>query len=193
MTGAVTGGEGVLTTGVTEDPVHPGPQLPRVSASGAAAGEVPVVLELTHPIRVAEAVILIVEIVGGDLCAPGDVHHCPADKSKVVSGEADCVGLAGVIDDGAGGEEALDVYVLVLVLPDDVGVGVDDPDHPHHKGPGKMAQSAKHPDERDHSLLSICGLMRVFLSMIHQHVDLLPSLLVIVLEPQESEDYDGIV
>ena len=193
MTGAVTGGEAVLTTGVTEDPVHPGPQLTRVSASGAAAGEVPVVLELTDPVRVAEAVILIVEVVGGDLSPPGDVHHCPADKSQVVSGEADCVGLAGVVDDGAGGEEALDVYVLVLVLPDDIGVGVDDPDHPHHKGPGEMAQSAKHPDEGDNSLLGICRLMRVFLSVIHQHVDLLPSLLVIVLEPQESEDHDGIV
>lgn len=193
MTRALTGGEAVLTTGVTEDPVHPGPQLPRVSASGAAAGEVPVVLELGDSVRVAEAVILIVEVVGGDLCPPGDVHHGPTDESEVVRGEADCVGLAGVIYDGAGGEEALDVYVLVLVLPDDIGVGVDDPDHPEYKGPGKLAQSAEHPDEGHHSLLSICRVMRIFLSVIHQHVDLLPSLLVIVLEPEEPEDHDGIV
>ena len=120
MTGAVTGGEGVMTTGLTEDPVHPSPQLPRVSTSGAAAGEVPVVLELTDPVRVAETVVLIVEVVGGDLCSAGNVHHCLADKPEVVCGEANCVGLAGVVDDGAGGKEALDVHVLILVLPDDI-------------------------------------------------------------------------
>ena len=193
MPGAVTGGEGVLTTGGAQDPVHPGPQLPRVSTSGTGAGEVPVVLELTDPVGVAEAVILVVEVVGGDLRAPGDVSHRPADEPEVVCGEADCVGLAGVVDDGAGGEEPLDVHVLVLVLPDDVGVGVYDPDNPQHEVPGELTQSAKHPDERDHSLLGICCLLSVVFSVIHQHVNLLPSLLIIVLEPEESEDHDSII
>ena len=193
MTGAVTGGEGVLTTGLAEDPVHPGPQLPRVSTSGAAAGEVPVVLELTHPVRVAETVILIVEVVGGDLRPAGNVHHRLADKPEVVCCKANCVGLAGVVDDGAGGKEALDVHVLVLVLPDDVGVCVNDPYHSQHKGPRELTQSAEHPDEGNHSLLGICRLLRIFFSVIHQHINLFPSLLVIVLQPEKSEDHDGIV
>ena len=193
MTGSLTRGEAVLTTGGTQDLVHTCPHLPGVITSGTGAGEVPVVLELTDPVGVAEAVILIVEVVGGDLRTLGDVLHCPADEPEVISGEADCVGLAGVVDDGAGGEETLDVHVLVLVLPDDVGVGVYDPYNPQDEVPGELTQSAKHPDERDHSLLGICWLLSIVFSVIHQHVNLLPSLLIIVLEPEESEDHDGIV
>ena len=61
--------------------------------------KMPVIKELIGPVAVPKEVILIIQIVGGDLLSSPDVNHGPADKLEVVRGEADGVSLTRVIDD----------------------------------------------------------------------------------------------
>ena len=72
--------------------------------------------------------IVIVEIVGGDLLPRLDRDHGPTGEGEVVVGETDGVGGAGVVQDGHDGKQSLDVGVLVGILTDDVGVGVKNTD-----------------------------------------------------------------
>ena len=44
----------------------------------------PVIKELIGPVAVPKEVILIIQIVGGDLLTGPDVHHGPTDELEVV-------------------------------------------------------------------------------------------------------------
>ena len=142
-----------------------------VSPPLALAAEVPVVLELVRPVGVAEGVVLVVQVVGGHLLARADVHHGAAHEPHVLRSEADRVGAAGVVDDGADREQALsrvtdhnaatyhvyqhhlDVDVLGPVLGDDVRVGVDDAEDAEDERPGELGEAAVDADEGDDPLL----------------------------------------
>ena len=49
----------------------------------AVAAEVPVVLQLVRPVGVAEGVVLVVQVVGGQLLPRPDVHHGAAHEPHV--------------------------------------------------------------------------------------------------------------
>ena len=94
--------------------------------------KMPVIKELIGPVAVPKEVILIIQIVGGDLLTSPDVHHGSADELEVVRGEADGVCLTGVIDDGACGKESLYIHILVGVLSNNIRIGINDTNHPEN-------------------------------------------------------------
>ena len=69
--------------------------------------------------------VVIVEIVCGQFFSFLDVCHCPAGECEVVPGKADCVGCAGMVDDGGDGEQSLEVNILVWVLTNYVRIGIN--------------------------------------------------------------------
>ena len=78
--------------------------------------------ELRCPVTEAVAVVVVVKVVSRQLATFLDVNHCSADELEVVRGEADGVGVAGMIDDGRDGEQSLDVDVPVWILSNDISV-----------------------------------------------------------------------
>ena len=70
--------------------------------------------------------VLVVEVVGGQLLPLLDVCHCSADKAEVLPGKADGVCCARVVNDGGHREQSLKVNILVWVLTNYVRICIND-------------------------------------------------------------------
>ena len=85
----------------------------------------------------------------------------------------------------------LDVDVPGCVLPDDVGIGVYDPQHMSDLLLSEL-KLANVDDEVDHPAEHLVLSVRA-LSVVHQDVKHLPGSWVILLEPEHPEGHDGVV
>ena len=49
------------------------------------------------------------------------------------------------------------------------------------------------PDKCDHILITSGDILKILITVIHQQVNLLPSVRIIGFQPQQAENHDGIV
>ena len=154
--------------------------------------KMPKSLQFRPSVGEAEEVIMIVEVVRRQLLSLLHVGHRSAAEREVVPGKADRVRRARVVQDRGDREETLKVDVLRRVLPDDVRVRVD---HAHHVEDlllGELSQLAVAADEVDHANLGL-GQLLVVVQVVHQHVDQLPSVWLVVSQPEHPQHHDGVV
>ena len=87
ITGA--GGQSRTATPGAYEAVNIGAQLSPVPTPATLTLEVPVGLELLRPVGEAEHLVLVVQVVRGDLLPRLDVHQGPADHAEVLRGETE--------------------------------------------------------------------------------------------------------
>ena len=140
--------------------------------------------ELRSPVTETVIVVVVVEVVGGQLAPFLDVNHCTANEFEVVRGEADGVGVAGMIDDGGDREQSLDVDIPVWILADNVSVRINNSHHMSNFPLSKIELADVH-NEIHHTVNHLVFIVR-HLGVVHQHVQQSPGIRLILLQPEHS-------
>ena len=68
---------------------------------------------------------MIVEVVGGQLFSSLDWHHSSAGEGEIILSVADCVGCAGMVEDGCDGVQSTDINIFVGIFSNYVSIGVN--------------------------------------------------------------------
>ena len=85
----------------------------------------PVFRQLRLPVAQAKIEVVIVQVVCGYFFPFLDGHHRSAGKCEVILCKADCVGCAGMVEDGGDGEQSLQVNILVRVFTNNVSIRIN--------------------------------------------------------------------
>ena len=152
----------------------------------------PKCLQFRPPVGEAKEMVVIVKVVGRQLLPLLHVRHSPTGESEVVPGKADRVCCARVVQDRGDREETLKVNVFRGIFPNDVGVGVNDAHHMENLLLRELRQLAVVSDKINHTNLGLCQLL-VIVKVVHQHVYEFPGFWLVVPQPEDPQDHDGVV
>ena len=84
-----------------------------------------------------------IEVVCGDLFSWVNINLSSAFESEIFCGKTDSIGMTGVVDDRGDGKQALNINIFILILSNNVDIGVDDSNQSQNQIFRKPFQSEK--------------------------------------------------